>query len=439
MKITLLQNYQNTLEQSLEKLKTSSTPLSKQEVIEILLIRDAIHKALSNKIKPSANAILKIEVLDIKLRENAEKLIQDINLAEYRENFPKTPNAWWWYLDNYVEEKAKKFHPWNRFDWLVRVIRVIVWTGNLALLGTLASLFLSSASGLGGAVTIAIPSILSLLQAQSELTETGKKGFDKVLDKVKIPQHFHEEAKLVYSLLMTGLLLVIWLNLPFFSNRYKLAGKKLQEQEKLASAEEKYLQAIKLDSENLDAHYKLATLYEELQDFSNAKKQYIIAAKGGFLDAYNNLAYWYIRENKNGEGIDLLRQGLQLLEEKEKNFEQLTDKEKLNLQTQKYNIYKNIGWVRFKQKRYDDSVAYLLPAMAIAKNSKYQQYIRNPGTAFCIYTQILSRTNKPSSKVKENWQQCRQLIESRLAAGETINSEEDEWLYEAKQQLKINN
>ncbi|WP_287278773.1 MULTISPECIES: hypothetical protein [unclassified Okeania] len=84
MKITLLQNYQNTLEQSLEKLKTSNTPLSKHEVIEILLIRDAIHKALSNKIKPYANAILKIEALDIKLRENAEKLIQDINLAEYR-------------------------------------------------------------------------------------------------------------------------------------------------------------------------------------------------------------------------------------------------------------------------------------------------------------------------------------------------------------------
>ncbi|NEP05442.1 MAG: hypothetical protein F6K34_11810, partial [Okeania sp. SIO4D6] len=306
----------------------------------------------------------------------------------------------------------------------------------LALLGTLASLFLSSGSGLGGAVTIAIPSILSLLQAQSELTETGKKGFDKLLDKFRIPQYFHEEAKLVSSLLMTGLLLGIWLNLPSISNRYKSAGQKLQDQEKLASAEEKYLQAIKLDGDNLDARYKLATVYEKLQDFDNAKKQYIIAAKGGFLDAYNNLAYWYIQENKNGEAIVLLTQALQLLEEKERSFEGLTEREKLNFWTQKYSIFKNIAWARFKQKRYDDSVAYLLPAIAIAKNSKYQEHIRNPGAVFCIYSQVLLRTDKSSSKVKENWQQCRQLIESRLAAGEAINSEEDEWLYKAKQQLK---
>ncbi|NEO55847.1 MAG: tetratricopeptide repeat protein [Okeania sp. SIO3B5] len=250
---------------------------------------------------------------------------------------------------------------------------------------------------------------------------------------VKIPQSFHEVAKLGSSLLTTGLLLGILLNLPSISNHYKLAGKKLQDQEKLASAEEKYLQAIKLDADNLDAHYKLATLYEELQDFPNAKKQYIIAAKGGFMDAYNNLAYWYIRENKNDEAIDLLNQGKRLLEKTEQNFEQLTDVEKVNLETQKYGIYKNLGWARFKQERYDEAMRYLNIAMATAE--KYKEYIRNPGAAFCIYSQVLSKTDKPSSEVKENWQKCRQLIESRLAVGETINSEEDEWLYEAKQQL----
>ncbi len=434
IKVTLLGSYQNLL----EKLNTSET-LSKEDVLEILLTRDAIHKALSNKVKPSTSAMLEIEKLDWQLKQNAEKLIQFINLDEYRQNFPKPADAWWWYLDIYAQEKARASHPWNRFDGLVKIIRVMVWTGNLALLGTLASLFLSSGSGFGGAITIAIPGILSLLQAQSELTETGKKGFDKVLEKVKIPQYFHEKIKLVSSLLITGFLLVIWLSFPSISNRYKLAGKELQDQNKLASAEEKYLQAIKLDADNLDAHYKLANVYEELQDFENAKKQYIIAAKGGFLDAYNNLAYWYIRENKNEEAIVLLTQGWQLLEEKEQNFGKLTDAEKLNFQTQKYGIYKNLGWARFKQKRYEDSVVYLELAINIAKNPKYQKDIRNPGAAFCIYSQVLSKTDKPSSKVEENWQRCHELTESRLAAGEAINSEENEWLYEAEQQLKIKN
>ncbi|NEQ63711.1 MAG: tetratricopeptide repeat protein, partial [Moorea sp. SIO4A1] len=250
------------------------------------------------------------------------------------------------------------------------------------------------------------------------------------------PQHFHEEAKLGSSLLMTGLLLVIWLNLPSMSNRYKREGQQLQDQQNLALAEENYLKAIKLDSDNLDAHYQLATLYEEVQDFANAKKQYIIAAKGGYLDAYNNLAYWYIRENKNGEAVELLNQALKFLNKKESNYEELTEVDKINLQTQKYSLYKNLGWARFKQKRDEDAIAYLSPAIAIAKNHKYQKYIRNPGAAFCIYAQVLQNQDKQSSQAKENWQQCRKLIESRRAAGEIISPEEDQWLYEAKQKLQ---
>ena len=91
--------------------------------------------------------------------DHSEKLIQSIDLPEYRNNFPRLPSAWWWYLDIYAQEKARQSHPWNRFDGLIRIIRVIVWTGNLTLLGTLGSLFLNSASGLGGVLTIAIPSI----------------------------------------------------------------------------------------------------------------------------------------------------------------------------------------------------------------------------------------------------------------------------------------
>ncbi len=99
---TLLDSYKNLLEKS----NTSET-LSKKDILEILLTRDAINKALSNRIKPSSYTILKIEDLDRRIKQNADKLTQFINLAEYRNNFPKPPNAWWWYLDIYVKEKAR--------------------------------------------------------------------------------------------------------------------------------------------------------------------------------------------------------------------------------------------------------------------------------------------------------------------------------------------
>ncbi|MGK7928792.1 MAG: hypothetical protein AB4290_26735 [Spirulina sp.] len=436
MEPDLLDHYTNTLEQLLNRLNFSNASLSEEESLEILLTRDAIEKVLSTQTKSPAAAILKLEKLDRKLKEKAEKLMQFIELARYRENFTKSPDSWWWYLDIYSREKAQQSHPWNRFDWLFRGVRVVVWTVNLAFLGSLAALFLSSGSGFWGAAAIAFPSILSLLQARGELTEPGKKRFDNLLEKLKIPQHFHEEAKFVSSLSITIFMLVIWLKLPDISNDRKREAQQDRNNQKLAIAEEKYLQAIQLDSDNLDAHYQLATLYEELQDVTSAKKQYLIAAKGGYVDAYNNLAYWYIREDRNGEAIELLNQGLKILNQKEVNREQLTDTEKLNLQTQKYSLYKNLGWARFKQKRDEEAIPYLTIAMGIAKDQRYQQHIKNPGAAFCIYGQVLQNKDRQSSQAQQYWQQCHQLIESRLAAGETINPEEDRWFYEAKQQLK---
>ena len=419
----------------LEKLTAPNASLSEQEALKILLARDAISNALYNNVENCNLAVIEIKKLDKKLKDNADKLIDFIILDEYRNNFPSLPKTWWWYLDIDVEKKRIESHPWNRFDGLIRIIRVMVWTVNLTLLGTLGSLFLVSGSGLQGVLAITFPGILSLLQAQSELTENGKKGFDKLLEKIKLPQHYQEEAKLGSTLLITGLLLTIWLNLPSISNSYKLRGKKSEEQENLALAEESYLQAINLYPDNVDARYKLAKIYEQLQDFDSAKKQHILAAQAGFIDAYNDLAYLYIQEGKNGEAIDLLRKALGLLEKKENQFEELMDSEKLNLKTQTYNIYKNLGWARFEQNQYDDSVSYLLPAMAIANNPEYKQYIRSPGAAFCIYAKILSSTDEKSSGTQKTWQQCRELLESRLAAGESINPEEDTWLYEAKQQL----
>ena len=419
----------------LEKLTAPNASLSEQEALKILLARDAISNALYNNVENCNLAVIEIKKLDKKLKDNADKLIDFIILDEYRNNFPSLPKTWWWYLDIDVEKKRIESHPWNRFDGLIRIIRVMVWTVNLTLLGSLGSLFLVSGSGLKGVLAITFPGILSLLQAQSELTENGKKGFDKLLEKIKLPQHYQEEAKLGSTLLITGLLLTIWLNLPSISNSYKLRGKKSEEQENLALAEESYLQAINLYPDNVDARYKLAKIYEQLQDFDSAKKQHILAAQAGFIDAYNDLAYLYIQEGKNGEAIDLLRKALGLLEKKENQFEELMDSEKLNLKTQTYNIYKNLGWARFEQNQYDDSVSYLLPAMAIAQNTKYKQYIRSPGAAFCIYAKILSSTDEKSSGTQKTWQQCRELLESRLAAGESINPEEDTWLYEAKQQL----
>ena len=135
------------------------------------------------------------------------------------------------------------------------------------------------------------------------------------------------------------------------------------------------------------------------------------------------------RDNKNAEAVELLEKAKRLLAEKDEKLDQFTDDEKRNLAVQKYSIYKNLGWARFKQNRSEDAVPNLLVAIGIAENPAYQKFIRNPGAAFCIYAQLLEKEDKKLSQ--ENWRKC-----LKLAEGREINTEEEQWLYEARKKLK---
>lgn len=425
-----LERYQTAL----NYLDTSNNKsLEKGQTLEILAARDALQKQLEAEAEISVNMWSRLIEQDVILKQKSYKITQVLDLAEYRETLPISDKAWWWNL-----ESRESLHPCNRFDWLFRIGKLVLLGVNFSLIGTIATRFLSGGSGLVEIGGVIFSTFISLLQTQNALTQTRRKGFVKLMKFLGIPEHWYEEVQFSVTVIIFAILLGIWLNFSWFSELYNQQGNRLQSppQESqgfpnLASAEEKYLKAIELNPDNLDAHYKLATLYEELQDLDNAKKQYLIAAKGGFIDAYNNLAYWYLRENKDAEAVELLEKAKSLLAEKDEKLDRLTEDEKRKLEVQKYSIYKNLGWARFKQNRNEDAIPNLLIAISIAENPDYQKYIRNPGAAFCIYAQLLQKQDKKSSLAKENWRKC-----LKLAEGKVINAEEEQWLYEARKQLK---
>ena len=76
-------------------------------------------------------------------------------------------------------------------DSLWKCLTIIVWTGNLSLLLSIGSRFFSAGVGLGGAFAVILPSIIALLQANSEITKSGQEVFEKLLNKLKIPSGLH--------------------------------------------------------------------------------------------------------------------------------------------------------------------------------------------------------------------------------------------------------
>lgn len=428
----------NRYQTSLNCLDSSHIPLNKEQILEILLARDSLQKQLEAEAEIASDIWSELIKQDARLKQNSYKITEVIDLEEYRESLLISEKPWWWYLD-----ERESLHPFNRFDWLFKTAKLLLLGVNFTLIGTIATRFLGGGSGWLEIGAVIFSTFISLLQTQNALTKAREKGFVRLMKLFKVKEYWYEEIQFLTTVIVFLILLIISLHFPFFSDIYKQQGKALQDppnnsQEKpqLASAEEKYLKAIELNHDNLDAHYKLATLYEDLKDFDSAKKHYAIAAKGGFLDAYNNLAYLYIRENKEAEAAQLLEKAKSLLAEKENKLEQFTEDEKRELQVQKYSIYKNLGWSRFKQNRDDQAKINFLIAKSIAENKNYQPYIRNPGAIFCLNAQLLQKQDKDKENIsleaRENWDKCFQLSQGR-----ELTIEEEQWLYEAKQQLNL--
>ncbi|NEO43599.1 MAG: tetratricopeptide repeat protein [Moorea sp. SIO4A3] len=388
-------------EKAWEYLDSPKKSISKEKALEILSARDALKKVLKTQEPIAADILSQVMALDSKLKENPGRILKVLNLADYRESLPAPPQDWWWHLDR------------KQVNWLIRGLTVITWTGSLGLLANIASRFLSGGVGVLGAAAVVFPSLLTLLKAKSELTEAGREGLEKLIGKLGIPQYHQEGVKFGSLVGLGGLLLGFWLALPLISEAYNDQGQENYLQGELGTAEENYLRAIALNPDNVNAHYNLGNLYEDLQQFDKARTEYLLAVKGDVPEAYNNLARLFIKKKEYPQAVALLNQGILQLAQ-----DSFTD---VN-----YNLFKNLGWARFQQGRDTEAEQALKAATGIASNPEVAQYLSNRGSAHCLLAQVLQRQKKPGAI--QQWQQCCQLAS-------TLNPDEDTWLHLAHKNL----
>jgi len=238
-------------------------------------------------------------------------------------------------------------------------------------------------------------------------------GFKKLLKKLGISKRAQEQAQFIATLGLFGFLLGFWLVLPTISDWYNKQGLNDYQEGKLGSASENYQRAIALNPDNVDAHFNLGNLYENLQEFDSARKEYLIGVRRQLPNAYNNLARLYIQDRKYSQAASLLQQGLLYAQDAPPEL--------------KYSLFKNLGWVRFEQKRYQDAENALRAAIGIASNPDIEKYVKSPGSAHCLMAQVLERRKQPGVQIE--WKHCQTLSKG-------INSaEEDTWLHLAQEKL----
>ncbi|NEQ65416.1 MAG: tetratricopeptide repeat protein [Symploca sp. SIO2D2] len=397
-------------EAAIETLKQSQSDLVAEEILSILNARDALQVALQEEKYLPTSILKRVFNSDSLLRQQAAVIFQVITVEEltkWRESIHPVPEAWWWRLETCLPP-----HPLDRLDPLWKLLTLASWAFNLSLLADLAKRFFSGGIGFIGAAAVTLPGLIALFQVSSELTKVGQENFDNLLARFKVPSQWRQEAKLGVTLAVSLLIAGIWLALPAFSNYFAARGLKNFEVGKLGSAEQDLQQAISLNADNAQAHLYLGVIYEEYQEIDKAQKQYRIAA-GDLPAAYNNLARLYIKSKKYAEAANLANRGLKYAEEKDVD--------------ERYNLFKNQGWARLKQKRYPEAEVLLEAAISIAEAPEMRKEVPNPGSAHCLLAQTLEQQKEGTAL--EEWGLCCQL-------GRRDNIDEDVWLHLAGEKLE---
>ena len=249
-------------------------------------------------------------------------------------------------------------------------------------------------------------------------TKTGKEGFNRLLKRLGIPQHFHEEARFGSTAMLFLLLVALRANFPAFSDWYNKKGFEKYQQGQFAGAESIYQQALALNPDNFKAHYNLAVLYEDLQEFDKAKTQYQFAVKGNFIKAQNNQARIHIIEGKPDLAIPLLLSG----------FNNFADQDNPSIAIT-YSLYKNLGWAFSKQEQTQLAEKFLKTAIQIGNSPEGIEKIKSRGSAHCLLAQLFQGQPQKQTEAVEQWQKCCQL-------GSVFNPDESEWLSSAHKKLK---
>jgi tetratricopeptide (TPR) repeat protein len=284
--------------------------------------------------------------------------------------------------------------------------------------------FLSAVPDTFGSFAIVGQSTMALL-AGGALTDQGRKIIQSVLTSLRIPRYLWRETQALMSLVLLISLLGFRLSLPLVAKGYLAKGDTEYSKGQFASAESNYRRALDLWPQMVDCNTRLGALYEDLGEIEKSKEQYRLAVQGGDVFAFNNLARLHNLDKNYTEAFRLLWSG--------RNIKAVKENPQLQV-----SWYKNMGWARYGQKRYDDAEAWLTKAITEANRlegspsehpeghnqdlstSELSKSSHSLGSAYCLRAQVYTELKK-TDKISIDWEGCNTYANPSLP-------EADQWI-----------
>ena len=392
-----IEHYLNCYEQSLLALETATSPqIEPVSVLDVLAARDALQQILADGAKLSGVQWFKLNQLDERLKQQKEKIIQNLSLEQWRETVQPSESAWWWYCD-----PPKPQHWSEKYDWAFNGLNLALLTASVSLVVDTSSKFLVGGLGLFGSAAIATQSILTLIAGGGSLTQVGQKVRQQIFNSFNVKEAYWEEISTIAAFVLLLSLIGFRVSLPRIAVLFNQWGVEHYLAREFNSALSDYQQAIALRPDYADAHYNLGLIYEDLQQYDKARAEYQLAIQSDLnalepldqLKAHNNLGRLYILKKDYTAAIPSLITGINLIDEEAAKTDQ-------DLRNTQYALYKNLGWTQLGLKNYTEA------------ESKLQQAIRldpERGAAYCLLAQVLEGKQQQTEALTQ-WKNCSQYV-----------------------------
>ncbi len=349
-------------------------------ILRVLLARDDVARALAADPGPTGEALTTLAELDGRLRAAApqiERAVGSKTLASWRQTLSPTPEAWWWSLDQVVRDAEP------RPSALWAVLAGLFLTIAISLTADISRRFLTGGPDFVGVFSTISQAALALL-AGTAVIQIGHGWIEQTLSGAGIDRSKHHLWKAGLALVVMVLILALRFSLPGIARLYNDRGVQMQAGGKTTSAIESYQRAVNLSPDSVQAHYNLATAYEDILDFDAALTEYqtAIRADPALYAAQVNLARLYnLRKLDYASALRLLNTALAL--------------KPAAVDTQ-YSLYKNRGWAHFGLKLYGLAEEDLRKALALRSDG---------AAAHCLLAQVQEAKGQ-SEVALASWDHC---------------------------------
>lgn len=417
-------------ETAIVALEVAGEQLSAEAVLEVLVARSLVQQAINHFPRATVSELGNrlwamitrqkrrsryrdwqrlVNRLDTRLNKQAVHINQAVKLEDWQVLLPAPEREWLQLLE------TPQVSSWrDRFDWLWQGLSISLLSVALSLLIGIATRFLEGGTDALGAFAVIMPTVVGLLTGGGALTKTGRQAMEHILGSLRIARHWWDEIFCGLSALFLLSMVGFWFALPQIAVMYSQSADLAYQEGQLALAEYRYDRALKLNPAQLDIHYKLGRLYEDLTQLDQAALEYQVAVKGGregeAYKAYDRLARLYILEGSAenySKAVSLLNEGLGVA---------LAKSDTATM----YAIYTNLGWARLLQERYGEAKEGLQRAINLAPE-------RAP--AYCLQAQVLEGSQDPIAAMAA-WEQCLRFANQK-------DPDEDLWIGLALKRLRI--